>query len=296
MGAGAVRRQTVVSSGRPLKFPRSEESQNPMKVDIFKPIASGYLVMRPGEEQYKVLLSGVGGMTSALSCELKVTGEGASKAVNPVSIDDALSDPHRSEAVLRAQEYLDKHSLTDFVHKVLSTVVKERPADPYEAMARHFSSGYGVGEVRCSRLSLSQKTQELPFKPHVTAKVSRVAGDEERPDAGETRGLASCHAEVAEPAGKLNSRILVAGAVSSNPASETLSRTEDKGDGTKGYEVCRDVSQRKLPKQVGDRTDAVVPVSESESLRAAKVAANAIAEAAEVALARLERLKFDIPS
>merc|ERR1719296_106562 len=102
--AGAVRRQAVTSSSRPLRFPRppaaAEGSQEDpcIKVDIMEKVGSGYLVLKPleaGGTRYQVDLRGGGLGGSSLReggkplpdlfCELEVSDAAGLPAQQPLS-------------------------------------------------------------------------------------------------------------------------------------------------------------------------------------------------------------------
>mmetsp|Transcript_8771 Transcript_8771/g.20632 ORF Transcript_8771/g.20632 Transcript_8771/m.20632 type:complete len:99 (+) Transcript_8771:66-362(+) len=51
--AGAVRRQAAAANQRPFRFP-SKPMDSPLKVEVFRPVGAAYVVLRPGEDQYKV--------------------------------------------------------------------------------------------------------------------------------------------------------------------------------------------------------------------------------------------------
>ncbi|CAE8693393.1 unnamed protein product, partial [Polarella glacialis] len=65
--AGTVRRQAQVSSGRAFRFPNSSLKDNPLKVDILQQIGTAYLVLKPGEGQYKLKFQ-----NTALDCEVGI--------------------------------------------------------------------------------------------------------------------------------------------------------------------------------------------------------------------------------
>mmetsp|Transcript_126326 Transcript_126326/g.229351 ORF Transcript_126326/g.229351 Transcript_126326/m.229351 type:complete len:1459 (-) Transcript_126326:350-4726(-) len=142
--AGTVRRQAPVSSGRTFKFPGKLE--NPLKVDVFSQIASGYIVVRPGAENYKVSFAD----NPSITCELEVKDSSSSSAA-PSPQPPEIEEPavkRQEAAAASAKDYLEQHAILEFFQAVLQTVIKEKPDDPYAAMARHFLCGYNsAGEA-----------------------------------------------------------------------------------------------------------------------------------------------------
>jgi len=147
--AGTVRRQATIASGRPFRFPKISMDENPLKIDILKQIGSAYLVMKPGEEQYKVTFQTSEGVPS-MACEVEV---------KPVEILEGM-DTGNGEVVDKkaeaasakeAKDYLENHKVLQFVQAVLQTVIKERPSDPYAYIARHFMSGYEPADSKAPR-------------------------------------------------------------------------------------------------------------------------------------------------
>jgi hypothetical protein len=154
--SGTVRRQAPISSGKAFKFP--EPLSNPLKFDLFMPLASGHLVTRPGEEQYKVDF-GEGG---AMNCELQVMPSvSSSTACTKPPAEDLESKKDSSAA--GAKEFLEQHAILEFVQAVLHTIITERPKDPYMEMARHFMCGYKGNEKRSDLAkTMVQKPMETP--------------------------------------------------------------------------------------------------------------------------------------
>jgi hypothetical protein len=132
--AGGVRRQAPIARGAPLKFPRISMEENPVKIDILRPVSTAYLIVKPGETKYKVAFDGGDGM----SCEVELRADQGGEAVK----DEKPVAGNTKDA----KDYLEEHKLVQFIQALLQTVIKDRPENPYEYMARHFLSGYAAGE------------------------------------------------------------------------------------------------------------------------------------------------------
>mmetsp|Transcript_101231 Transcript_101231/g.158113 ORF Transcript_101231/g.158113 Transcript_101231/m.158113 type:complete len:286 (-) Transcript_101231:46-903(-) len=146
--SGTVRRQAPIASGKAFKFPAP--LSNPMKFDLLAPVASGHLVMRPGEQQYRVDFTEGGGMSCDITLKDSATTGDSSQPV----VDESSKKNTASEA----KEYLEKHQILEFVQAVLHTVITEKPKDPYTEMARHFMCGYRPQTEKNAAESCVQQT------------------------------------------------------------------------------------------------------------------------------------------
>lgn len=133
--SGAVRRQGMVSTDKPFRFPQSaSESDCVVKVDILQNIGSGYLVMRPNQtegKQFEVVLGG----NSDMACELFVKPADGDRPIAAESQDDSAAAAKTKQD---AKAYLESTGLLTFVQGVLQVVAKQQPQDPFAAMAKHF--------------------------------------------------------------------------------------------------------------------------------------------------------------
>ncbi|CAJ1428904.1 unnamed protein product [Effrenium voratum] len=156
--AGTVRRQAQISSGRPFRFPKITLEENPVKIDILQQVGTAYLVTKPGEDQYKVSFEG------EFNAELEVQLSQMDGSEPKAEVED-----RKQEAVASAKdakEYLENHQVLQFVQAVLQTVIKERPSDPFEYMARHFMNGYSAQEAikLCAKKEMTA-AQPAPADP-----------------------------------------------------------------------------------------------------------------------------------
>merc|ERR1711920_464356 len=103
---GCVGKPSLV--GRPFRFPKIGMEENPLKIDILKQVATAYLVMKPGEDQYKVLFE------NDMHCEMEIKqAEGGAPALPAAEETNAKGDAQEAKA------YLENHQVLQFVQAVL---------------------------------------------------------------------------------------------------------------------------------------------------------------------------------
>merc|ERR1719414_2306224 len=107
-----------------MRFPSLSMQESPLKVDVFKPIGTAYLVLKPDTNQYKVIFS----ESEDMSAEIEIGSTDSNAPSQQVQVS-----PRNTKD---AQEYLERHQVLSFVQAMLQTVVKEKPDKPYEVMAR----------------------------------------------------------------------------------------------------------------------------------------------------------------
>jgi len=133
--SGSVRRQGAFSAGKPFRFPQDASATDcVLKVDIMQTIGSGYVVMRPNQtegKQYEVVMPD----NPDIGCELEVTRTDGG-APSPAGEDAAEA----AKAKQDAKAYLETTGLLPFVQGVLQVIAKQRPNDPFAAMAKHFAA------------------------------------------------------------------------------------------------------------------------------------------------------------
>merc|ERR1719491_1505234 len=93
-------------------------------------------------------------MECKMTCEVEIKGEG--EIVAAVAKEEETAAAATTKAT-DAKDYLEQHHVLQFVQACLQTVIKERPDNPYEAMAMHFTSGYHPTDIRTP-----QKKVEAP--------------------------------------------------------------------------------------------------------------------------------------
>lgn len=142
--AGNVRRQTPINSDKPLRFPKQARTESLLHFDILQKVTSGYVVLKPGNEQYRVAF----GEGADIACDVSVkTGL---ESHNERSPEEDIATAKGVDAD-DARAYLQSTGVLDFVQALLQVVIKEKPKDPYAFMSSHFSCGFdnaAKGEMR----------------------------------------------------------------------------------------------------------------------------------------------------
>mmetsp|Transcript_125727 Transcript_125727/g.402412 ORF Transcript_125727/g.402412 Transcript_125727/m.402412 type:complete len:808 (-) Transcript_125727:106-2529(-) len=178
---GQTRRQVVASKaiGEFLHFPKLPDGKvhHTVRVDLLTHTGTAWLVLRPGADRYELTFSGDSlkgqkGLTVRANppAEKVETRSPSKRRVKEggglVGLDEAASaslaqhaDKHRHVAD-DAQEYLDKFQVIGFMHALLHTVIRERPADPYLFMAMQLPrTGREPGERPRTREKCERKEQ-----------------------------------------------------------------------------------------------------------------------------------------
>eukprot|EP00403_Amphidinium_massartii_P003075 CAMPEP_0178376840 /NCGR_PEP_ID=MMETSP0689_2-20121128/3610_1 /TAXON_ID=160604 /ORGANISM="Amphidinium massartii, Strain CS-259" /LENGTH=785 /DNA_ID=CAMNT_0019996875 /DNA_START=12 /DNA_END=2370 /DNA_ORIENTATION=- len=144
--AAGTRRQAPVDTvkAKALKFPDTLEKccAEPVKIDIYVPVATARLVLQPTEGSYKLNLDHKDAITSSLGLVVKNSketsgGEGhtaqaSSNADGPPS--RPTSAVKYQDAAASAREYLEEHGLLRYIQSLLHAVIQVKPKDPYEFM------------------------------------------------------------------------------------------------------------------------------------------------------------------
>jgi len=181
--AGSMRRQAKLNAGLPFQFPALPVNANPFSVEIFQPLGSKTLNLSPDAEAYKVQIPAtreVGQSTLELliqeprwrcphcgeesrvtktecySCGSQRPKDSAHTSIDPAPDAINTSDPldnegsedpvKKASAAIQARDYLQKHNLVNFVQEMLTSVLKEKPADPYDYMSDHANGRFNSKE------------------------------------------------------------------------------------------------------------------------------------------------------
>jgi len=109
--AGTVRRQVAVSDKRPFRFP-SKPTDSLLQVEVFKPVGTAYLVLRPGEHQYKVSFGGMEEVPMSCTVHVKPDQDSLPLAAEeeiqePSPSAEEASVPHRAEPDAAEPDSLD---------------------------------------------------------------------------------------------------------------------------------------------------------------------------------------------
>eukprot|EP00930_Biecheleria_cincta_P003689 TRINITY_DN104617_c0_g1_i1.p1 TRINITY_DN104617_c0_g1~~TRINITY_DN104617_c0_g1_i1.p1 ORF type:complete len:324 (-),score=64.76 TRINITY_DN104617_c0_g1_i1:64-1002(-) len=147
-----VKKQTPIGRGKSLKFPQASLVGQTLKVEVFQPVGTAYLVPLPGRETYMVHFD------SGLACEVALCAQGGFQPPQDAEVQQLQES--QLAAAKAAKSYLEKHQVQQVVQSVLKTVIDEKPEDPFSHMMRHLSRGYGHEKPpEISRKEPSQKTE-----------------------------------------------------------------------------------------------------------------------------------------
>lgn len=141
--ADAIRKQAVVKSGRPFKFPKTSLVGKTVKVEILQPMGDAHLVPVPGQEQYMVKFR-----NSDHFCELNLSGQASLAPTSPskAEMDEVLKHDLDKEylvsAAKDAKEYLEGHRVPNVVQALLKALITDKPKDPFVYMSEHLAGGY----------------------------------------------------------------------------------------------------------------------------------------------------------
>lgn len=193
--SGAVRRQGAVSGDKPFRFPQvATDGDCVVKVDIMQTIGSGYIVMRPNQnqgKQYEVKFN------DTCSCEIEISPTDGSAA--PEAAETAATAKTKQDA----KAYLEGTGLLPFVQGVLQVVAKQQPQDPFAAMASHFisASDEAVAPQSGGPKSAPSSPKKSPTSPKASEHVAAQDSVETPTQGGEAPGQVASEEAAAETAG-----------------------------------------------------------------------------------------------
>lgn len=156
--AGSVKRQAPSTSDKPFRFAKGETKDAVVKVDILGCLGTGYAVLKPFEDRYKVALS------DGMACEIDVKHLGDNI---PVKTSGGKETDKSSFNEQSAQSYLEEHGVLQFIQGIIQVLVRERPDDPYKYMSRHMQNGYDA-DTKPPAAGAAQQAPEKPQKSQAT--------------------------------------------------------------------------------------------------------------------------------
>jgi len=273
--SGAVRRQGMVSTDKPFRFPQSaSESDCVVKVDILQNIGSGYLVMRPNQtegKQFEVVLGG----NSDMACELFVKPADGDRPIAAESQDDSAAAAKTKQD---AKAYLESTGLLTFVQGVLQVVAKQQPQDPFAAMAKHFLTA--SDEASPAGPESPKKAPATPKAVEETRPAEMAQAAEESAEAATESAKAAAEvltkpespkAEATEEATKPESLSAEAAAPEAEAKAETVA--EPEGDKAEPENVD-DRKSDALEEFTSTVKDATLPGGDEGGAKEAEVADN----------------------
>ncbi|CAE7360831.1 cspA [Symbiodinium sp. CCMP2592] len=128
---GSTRRQAPLDIARcqALKFPSNLETLNePLKIDVLKPVASARLVLHPQQDEYFMNFLDKPGMAIGLNVQpASQTSEGGADA------GTAGHHPGRKQGQAQgpasARDYLELHGVLKYVQSMLTALIQAKPKD-----------------------------------------------------------------------------------------------------------------------------------------------------------------------
>jgi len=271
--AGNVRRQAPTTSAKPFRFPEFP-SESPLKIELFQPVGSAYVVLRPGETQYKVNFSSEGAVA-----ELHVRPVEGGATAAEAQHDDLTKDKDNSETAKEAKEYLESHRVMQFVQALLQTLIKEKPADPFSYMSRHFTSGYEPNEKRTPLPSnLQEDSKPSAGSSQPTPGAAQPKAETAQPKAAAAQAKAGA---AAQP--KAGAAAHIKGSEAQalrQKARDTL--TQAKTDGSLNS-ALKDKADKKAQGKTATATPATAPKAAATTPKAAATTPTAAATAPKAA-------------
>lgn len=143
ISVGGTRRQVPLAGlDRPLRFPGKAEDVSQIKVDVLNVMGSCRLPYEPSVEKYTVPIESVSGETlenkalDSMELDLIVRCCDPEIALTP-SKEEA--DASRKKKEVGASDYLEEHGLVGFMQFLLTTLMQDKPADPYHFLHKQIA-------------------------------------------------------------------------------------------------------------------------------------------------------------
>lgn len=131
--SGATRRQAQVSLlEKPLSFPKAPDENTTFKVDVLDLVGSGRLAYNPTETEYMLPIESLMEDGSLTNMEIMFAvrpTDGAAAAAGPIASEGEADPDEKREQ--NARDYLEKHGLVTFMHFLMQSLMKDKPAEPY---------------------------------------------------------------------------------------------------------------------------------------------------------------------
>lgn len=130
--SGSTRRQAQVNLlEKPLSFPKAPDENTTFKVDVLDLVGSGRLAYNPTETEYMLPIESLMEDGSLADMEIMFAvrpTDGAAPAAPLASEGEGDPDEKREQS---ARDYLEKHGLVTFMHFLMQSLMKDKPAEPY---------------------------------------------------------------------------------------------------------------------------------------------------------------------
>lgn len=137
--AGQTRRQIPVSYDKPLLFPSLPMNSNPFKIDVFLPVATHRMEIKPKISKYDVSIGDDMSVSFCVKEALEHCGKTSAEIRQGLTANKSLSSAtkQRLQSAVEGREYLDEHNLFNFIQGMMKYLLTEKPTDPFDCMARY---------------------------------------------------------------------------------------------------------------------------------------------------------------
>mmetsp|Transcript_101757 Transcript_101757/g.270717 ORF Transcript_101757/g.270717 Transcript_101757/m.270717 type:complete len:334 (-) Transcript_101757:113-1114(-) len=139
--AGTKGRQMPLKFDEPFRLPTTKEASSSFKIDIFAQFGKARLTLRPGKYEYTAQIQSPEGLPlGSIDFEARDTSE-REKGQQPAAVPRAAAGPsRRAQATVLASSYLDQHGLIQYLQGLLQSILREKPADPYQYMIQQLQA------------------------------------------------------------------------------------------------------------------------------------------------------------
>lgn len=149
---GGVRRQALLGSERPYRFAQLAAGKQPLRVDVFAPVAHARLLVEAsGKSQCSVpldapLSAGGSAEVAEHGCSMRLDFELRSLGRSLLAGDNGVHASVQEDAPLGAasQPYYEHHCLGDFFQMLLQSLLQDRPPDPSAYIARLLQNSHSA--------------------------------------------------------------------------------------------------------------------------------------------------------
>ncbi|CAE7229858.1 unnamed protein product [Symbiodinium pilosum] len=139
---GTTRRQAPLDVARcqALKFPSNLETLNePLKIDVLKPVASARLVLHAQQDEY--LMDFLDQPGSAIGLNVRSTSsQPPERNADVGTAGRSERKQGQSQGPASARDYLELHGVLKYVQSMLTALIQAKPQDPYLFMLQQLTS------------------------------------------------------------------------------------------------------------------------------------------------------------
>mmetsp|Transcript_4751 Transcript_4751/g.8129 ORF Transcript_4751/g.8129 Transcript_4751/m.8129 type:complete len:723 (+) Transcript_4751:73-2241(+) len=161
--AAGTRRQAPIDTvkSKALKFPDSLEKccMEPVKIDIYVPVATARLVLQPTEGSYRLPLDHKDAIATNLGLVVSNSKDSGDSQTVATEVPGRPSSAERyKDAAASAREYLEEHGLLRYIQSLLHAVIQVKPQDPYDFMRQQM----GAWVVQSAQAPTASAPQPAP--------------------------------------------------------------------------------------------------------------------------------------